>query len=166
MPGVSRERLNIQTDKNTLTIDGDVQIATAEGMEALYAEVNSTHYRRSFTLSGELGCDDSIAKSRSQHAEKGRETASDAGCRLALRKRPRLPLPASLLDFPVFSAQPPSYAPGLNDPMSLLVAIEERTRLGRRISIAVMYTSGSAWRGDTIRRPDGLPPQRSCASLR
>jgi HSP20 family molecular chaperone IbpA len=57
MPGVAKERLNIQTDKNTLTIDGDVQIAMAQGMEAVYAEVHSTHYRRSFTLSGELESD-------------------------------------------------------------------------------------------------------------
>ena len=57
MPGVAKERLSIQTDKNTLTIDGDVQIAMPEGMEALYAEVHSTHYRRSFTLSGELESD-------------------------------------------------------------------------------------------------------------
>jgi HSP20 family protein len=57
MPGVSKERLSVQTDKNTLTIDGDVQIAMPEGMEALYAEVHSTHYRRSFTLSVELESD-------------------------------------------------------------------------------------------------------------
>jgi HSP20 family protein len=54
MPGVSKERLSVQTDKNTLTVEGDVQMAMLEGMEALYAEVHSTHYRRSFTLSGEL----------------------------------------------------------------------------------------------------------------
>ena len=54
MPGVSKERLSVQTDKNTLTVEGDVQIAMPERMEALYAEVHSTHYRRSFTLSGEL----------------------------------------------------------------------------------------------------------------
>ena len=54
MPGVSKERLSVQTDKNSLTIEGDVQIAMPEGMEALYAEVHSTHYGRSFTLSGEL----------------------------------------------------------------------------------------------------------------
>jgi len=54
MPGVSKERLSVQTDNNSLTIEGDVQIAMPEGMEALYAEVHSTHYRRSFTLSGEL----------------------------------------------------------------------------------------------------------------
>jgi HSP20 family protein len=54
MPGVSKERLSVQTDKNTLTVEGDVQIAMPESMEALYAEVHSTRYRRSFTLSGEL----------------------------------------------------------------------------------------------------------------
>ena len=54
MPGVSKERLSVHTDKNTLTVEGDVQIPMQEGMEALYAEVHSTHYRRSFTLSGEL----------------------------------------------------------------------------------------------------------------
>lgn len=54
MPGVSKERLSVQTDQNTLTVDGDIQIAMQQGMEALYAEVHSTHYRRSFTLSGDL----------------------------------------------------------------------------------------------------------------
>jgi HSP20 family molecular chaperone IbpA len=54
MPGVSKEHLSVQTDNNTLTVEGDIQIAMQQGMEALYAEVHSTHYRRSFTLSGEL----------------------------------------------------------------------------------------------------------------
>lgn len=57
MPGVSKERLSVQADKDTLTIEGDVQISMPEGMEALYAEIHSTHYRRSFTLSGELDAD-------------------------------------------------------------------------------------------------------------
>jgi HSP20 family protein len=54
MPGVSRDRLNIQADKQTLTISGDVQVALPQGMEAVLAEVQSTQYRRSFALSGEL----------------------------------------------------------------------------------------------------------------
>jgi HSP20 family protein len=54
LPGVSKERLSVQTDRNTLTVEGDALIAMQQGMEALYAEVHSTHYRRSFTLSGEL----------------------------------------------------------------------------------------------------------------
>jgi len=57
MPGVAKERLSIQTDKDALTIEGDVQIAVPEIMEALYAEIHSNHYRRSFTLSGELDSD-------------------------------------------------------------------------------------------------------------
>jgi HSP20 family molecular chaperone IbpA len=54
MPGVSKEHLSVQTDNNTLTVEGDIQIAMQQGMDALYAEVHSTHFRRSFTLSGEL----------------------------------------------------------------------------------------------------------------
>jgi HSP20 family molecular chaperone IbpA len=57
MPGVVRDRVTIQADRNTLAIDGDMQIAMPQGMEALYAEVHATHYRRSFTLSGELDPD-------------------------------------------------------------------------------------------------------------
>jgi HSP20 family molecular chaperone IbpA len=61
MPGVSKDRLNIQADRNTLVIEGDVQIATPAGMEALYAEIQTTRYRRSFTLSGELDADKAAA---------------------------------------------------------------------------------------------------------
>lgn len=57
MPGVSHDRLAIHADKNTLTIEGDMQIAMPEGTEALYAEVHSTLFRRSFALSGELDVD-------------------------------------------------------------------------------------------------------------
>ena len=61
MPGVSKDRLNIQADKNTLVIEGEVQIAMPQGMEALYAEIQSTRYRRSFTLSGELDAEKTAA---------------------------------------------------------------------------------------------------------
>jgi HSP20 family molecular chaperone IbpA len=54
MPGVSRDRLEIQADKNNLVIEGSAQIDMPQGMEALYAEVRSTLFRRSFTLSSEL----------------------------------------------------------------------------------------------------------------
>jgi HSP20 family molecular chaperone IbpA len=54
MPGVSRDRLNVQVDKDTLLVEGDARIDMPPGMEALYADVRATHYRRSFTLSGEL----------------------------------------------------------------------------------------------------------------
>jgi HSP20 family molecular chaperone IbpA len=54
MPGVSRDRLNLQVDGDTLLIEGEAKIDMPEGMEAIYADVRSTQYRRSFTLSNEL----------------------------------------------------------------------------------------------------------------
>jgi HSP20 family protein len=54
MPGVSKERLNVQADRNSLVIEGEVAIDMPSGMEAVYADVHSTRYRRSFVLSGEL----------------------------------------------------------------------------------------------------------------
>ncbi len=54
MPGVSRERLTIEVDKDVLLVEGDARISMPENMEALYADVRSTRYRRSFALSGEL----------------------------------------------------------------------------------------------------------------
>jgi len=57
MPGVSRDRLDIQVNKDALTIEGEAHIDMPEGMEAMYADVRSTRYRRSFVLSGELDTD-------------------------------------------------------------------------------------------------------------
>ncbi len=54
MPGVTRERLNIEVDNDVLLVEGNAQIDMPENMEALYADVRSTRYRRSFGLSGEL----------------------------------------------------------------------------------------------------------------
>jgi HSP20 family molecular chaperone IbpA len=54
MPGVSRERLDIKVDQDTLSIEGKVEIAMPEGLEARHADIRSTHYQRSFTLSHEL----------------------------------------------------------------------------------------------------------------
>lgn len=54
MPGVSRERLEVHIDSGTLTIEGRAVIPMPEGMDALYADVRSTLYRRSFSLSREL----------------------------------------------------------------------------------------------------------------
>jgi HSP20 family molecular chaperone IbpA len=57
MPGVSKDRLSIQADRNSLTIEGEALINMPAGMEAIYADVQSTRYARSFTLSGELETD-------------------------------------------------------------------------------------------------------------
>ena len=54
MPGISKERLNVQADRNNLLIEGEAAIDVPSGMEAIYADVPATRYRRSFVLSGEL----------------------------------------------------------------------------------------------------------------
>jgi HSP20 family molecular chaperone IbpA len=64
LPGVSRERLDVQVEGNNLTIEGEVALAMSEGMEALYADINATRYRRSFTLGNELETDNISAEIR------------------------------------------------------------------------------------------------------
>ena len=54
MPGVSKDGLSIQADRNNLVIEGNAVIDMPDGMEAIYADVQATRYRRSFALSGEL----------------------------------------------------------------------------------------------------------------
>lgn len=53
MPGVSKDRLDLQTDRNSLVVEGEVQIDMPQETESLYADVRCTRYRRSFSLSGE-----------------------------------------------------------------------------------------------------------------
>ena len=54
MPGVSKDRLNIHADRNTLVIEGDVAFDMPKDMEAMHVEVSLPRYRRTFTLSKEL----------------------------------------------------------------------------------------------------------------
>ena len=54
MPGVSRDTLNVQANRNELLIEGDMQIDMPTGMAALYADLQTTKYRRTFVLTGEL----------------------------------------------------------------------------------------------------------------
>jgi HSP20 family protein len=54
LPGVAKDKLNIQVDGETLTLEGDMSLALPDGMEAAYADVDLPKYRRVFTLSKEL----------------------------------------------------------------------------------------------------------------
>ena len=54
MPGVSKDRLTVRIDGNTLVLEGKVQFDLPEQAEAIYADVRSTMYRRSFVLGREL----------------------------------------------------------------------------------------------------------------
>lgn len=53
MPGVSKERLEIHSDRNSLVVEGTVEINVPQGTESLHADVRSTRYRRTFSVSGE-----------------------------------------------------------------------------------------------------------------
>jgi HSP20 family molecular chaperone IbpA len=54
MPGVSRDRLDVHIDSDTLVIEGLAEIPMPEGMDAIYADIRSKRYQRSFSLSREL----------------------------------------------------------------------------------------------------------------
>ena len=54
LPGVSKDKLNLRVEADTLTIEGDVGLTTPEGLQASHAEVQVPRYRRVFTLSKEL----------------------------------------------------------------------------------------------------------------
>lgn len=54
LPGVPKDRLSLQVEGDTLSIEGELALAVPEGMEASHVEVNLPRYRRVFTLSREL----------------------------------------------------------------------------------------------------------------
>jgi HSP20 family molecular chaperone IbpA len=54
LPGASRETLSIDVNGDTLTLEASLGIDQPQELQAVYAEVRSARYRRSFTLSREL----------------------------------------------------------------------------------------------------------------
>ena len=79
LPGVARERLNLQVDGETLTIEGELGLEMPEGMEATHAEVSRPRFRRVFTLSKELDTEklqaelkQGVLKLRIQKAERAK----------------------------------------------------------------------------------------------
>lgn len=54
MPGVSKERLEIRVEGNNLLVEGTIGIEATSEMSALYADLRSTTYRRSFAIGNEL----------------------------------------------------------------------------------------------------------------
>lgn len=57
MPGVSRDRLELRVEANTLILEGSAHLDLPGNAEALYADVRSSTYRRTFALSSELETD-------------------------------------------------------------------------------------------------------------
>ena len=62
LPGVSKERLKLEMHADSLTIEGEVDLHTPEGMESGHAEVRLPRYRRVFTLSKELDSEKASAE--------------------------------------------------------------------------------------------------------
>jgi HSP20 family protein len=54
MPGVSKDRLNVHVEGETLVIEGEFDLATPQGLVGSHTEVGLGRYRRVFTLSKEL----------------------------------------------------------------------------------------------------------------
>ncbi len=54
LPGVSKEKLQLHVEADTLTIEGELDIPIPQGMDATHVEVSLPRYRRVFTLSREL----------------------------------------------------------------------------------------------------------------
>ncbi len=57
LPGVPKDKLSVNLDADSLTIEGEVTVATPEGITANRAEISVPTYRRVFTLSRELDGD-------------------------------------------------------------------------------------------------------------
>jgi HSP20 family molecular chaperone IbpA len=51
---VPKDKLSLQIESDTLTIEGELALDVPQGMEASHAEVGLPRYRRVFTLSKEL----------------------------------------------------------------------------------------------------------------
>jgi HSP20 family molecular chaperone IbpA len=62
LPGVSKEKLSVQLEPDSLTIEGDVALDMPEGMESSHADVRLPRYRRVFSLSRELDTEHTSAE--------------------------------------------------------------------------------------------------------
>ena len=54
LPGVSRDKLNLHVEADTLTIEAESALAAPEGLQPSHSEVGLARFRRVFTLSKEL----------------------------------------------------------------------------------------------------------------
>lgn len=54
LPGVPKEALALQVERDKLTIEGEARLPAPEGFQPTHVELAPPRYRRVFTLSGEL----------------------------------------------------------------------------------------------------------------
>ena len=62
LPGVSKDKLSVHFETDSLTIEGEVSLEVPEGMESSHAEVRLPRYRRVFSLSRELDTENAAAE--------------------------------------------------------------------------------------------------------
>ena len=62
LPGVSKDKLELRTESDTLTIEAEIGIALPEGLQSTHTEVPLGRFRRTFTLSKELDTSKVTAK--------------------------------------------------------------------------------------------------------
>ena len=62
MPGVSKDKLTLQLQADSLIVEGEVTLDTPEGMQSSHIEVMQPRYRRSFTLSRDLDTEKTTAE--------------------------------------------------------------------------------------------------------
>ena len=54
MPGVAKDAVDVELDKNVLSIEGRIVFDQYDDLEPLYTEYNVGHFRRSFKLSNDV----------------------------------------------------------------------------------------------------------------
>lgn len=62
LPGVSKDKLDLQLEKDRLTIEGEVEMDLPQEMQSNHAEIRVPHYRRVFSLSNELDSEKASAE--------------------------------------------------------------------------------------------------------
>lgn len=62
LPGVPKDKLSLQLEADSLSIEGEVALNMPQDMEASFAEVRLPRYRRVFTLSKELDSEKASAE--------------------------------------------------------------------------------------------------------
>ena len=82
LPGVPRDKLNLQVESDTLTIEAEADLGVPEGLTSSHTEVGLARFRRVFTLSKELDTERVSAElnqgvltlriPKAQHAQIGR----------------------------------------------------------------------------------------------
>ena len=54
MPGVEKDDIDVELEKNVLSVEGRIDFDEYDALEPLYTEYNVGHFRRSFKLSNDV----------------------------------------------------------------------------------------------------------------